>query len=276
MTTFTRLCFAFVLFFNSATFGGQPKPQNFIVVLDLSDRLLNENQAERDKALVLTVFAKFENLVKSRMYINSKDRFRVSIAPQAGGVNTQKYEDKMDIFMDMIHFSKKRIDFEAFRKELPKILNELYIEAMKRKTKPKDFNGVDIWKYFNDKLKSDMATSMDNQLVLITDGYLDFESNRFVGIVANRRTDSGMLKKFRNDTNWKLNLMAESEGLIKLEYPHKNLKIIVLEIKPKTQNLNELGLLLTLWGKWMKENNIPIQLEPANTLDHTKMKIVAF
>ena len=83
-------------------------PQNYIVVLDLSDRLLNPNQAARDKAIIMSVFEKFEKAVKAKMFINSKDRFRISIAPQQGGVNAEKYEDLMDIFMDKAHYSKRK------------------------------------------------------------------------------------------------------------------------------------------------------------------------
>ena len=60
------------------------KPDQFIVVLDLSDRITRPGQIETDKQLIEKIFAEFDKRAKSHLLMNSKDRFQVYIAPQKG------------------------------------------------------------------------------------------------------------------------------------------------------------------------------------------------
>ena len=50
-----------------------PTPKNYVILLDLSDRLLQPNQAANDKAIIKTVFEAFDHTVRAKkMIFNSK------------------------------------------------------------------------------------------------------------------------------------------------------------------------------------------------------------
>ena len=49
----------------------QPVKNNYIVLLDLSDRLIvQDNQPERDKQIIKNLYSLFEEKVKKELYIN--------------------------------------------------------------------------------------------------------------------------------------------------------------------------------------------------------------
>ena len=56
----------------------QPK-HNYIVLLDLSDRLIVQaNQPERDKELISYIYSEFEERVKKSLYIKSRDEIIIN------------------------------------------------------------------------------------------------------------------------------------------------------------------------------------------------------
>src|SRR4026209_2129751 len=58
---------------------------NYIVLLDLSDRLIvQENQPERDKQIIRSLYTIFEEKVRHDLYIKSGDEIKVVLAPQLG------------------------------------------------------------------------------------------------------------------------------------------------------------------------------------------------
>ena len=69
---------------------------NYIVLLDLSDRLIIEkDQPERDKYLINEIYKAFEQKVRLGMYVRSTDKIRVVIAPQESSpVKIENYENE--------------------------------------------------------------------------------------------------------------------------------------------------------------------------------------
>lgn len=253
------------------------KNENYIVLLDLSDRLLMVDQTNRDKRLIQDVFARFEGAVRQKFIINSSDCFKVVIAPQQGGINGETYENELYISMEEFSIQQKRKQLEAFKENLPKVLDKLYANAIKGRKLSKDFKGADIWKYFNDFLISDVLNTHQNKLFVLTDGYFDFESNRFVGQLGNRTTDSRVLNRLRNDSDWEKKLLSVKEGLIPVKKSFGKLSVCLLEIKPKFQNLNEQDLLMAVWQKWLSEMKIDtFAFSPHGSLVATQKKIRTF
>src|ERR1043166_6876682 len=74
---------------------------NFIVLLDLSDRLIvQQNQPERDKEIIKSLYGLFEKKVRKDLYIKSRDELKVVIAPQIGSsVKRDVFEDRLYINM---------------------------------------------------------------------------------------------------------------------------------------------------------------------------------
>ncbi|MER0439757.1 hypothetical protein [Emticicia sp. W12TSBA100-4] len=279
MTTFIKYFTFFVLFFclMIVAQAQSAKNENYIVLLDLSDRLLTVDQTNRDKRLIQDVFARFEGIVRQKFIINSNDCFKVVVAPQQGGIITETYENELYISMAEFNIQQKRKQLEAFKANLPKVLDKLYADATKGRKSSKDFSGTDIWKYFNDFLVNDVINTHQNKLFVLTDGYFDFESNRFVGQLGNRTTDSRVLNKLRNDSDWEKKLHSINEGLIPVKKNFGKLSVCLLEVKPKFQNLNEQDLLVAVWRKWLSEMKInSFTFSPHGSLPATQKKIYTF
>jgi len=150
----------------------------------------------------------------------------------------------------------KRQRIDALRAELPRQLTALYADALAGRRKPRDFAGCDIWQYVNDQLPTDLDAAYDNKLIILTDGYLDFENNPRALRDGKRATDSRMLDRLRHDQNWRQSLAKPTEGLIPVKKPLPNLTVCVAEVHPKFDNLNETDLLIELWNKWLHEMHI--------------------
>jgi hypothetical protein len=147
---------------------------NYIVLLDLSDRLIvQDNQPERDKEIINALYKLFEDRVRKNLYIKSRDEFKVVIAPQRGsGLQKEVYEDRMYYNMEEIKNVFKQPQEKERREEFRNNLDSLYEEAVFSKN-PERYYGADIWKYFYEDLKVDYVedTLTENYLFIITDGY---------------------------------------------------------------------------------------------------------
>ena len=250
----------FVGLFLGASFGteGAPiAPRNYVVLLDLSDRILQPNQPRRDRELVQTVFAEFEQHVRQQFIINSNDRFCVVIAPQRGiRYQSEAYMDSLYLDLGQLQPGDKRKRLEALKTRLPSCLARLYAQALQGMRQPQDFAGCDLWQYFNEHLPSDLSPKHQNTLVVVTDGYFDFEYNTHALQQGNRFTDSRALTRLRQDPAWRQTLQRPTEGLLPVSKRLPNLRVLVAEISPKVDHLAEADLLTALWDKWLREMNV--------------------
>jgi hypothetical protein len=151
------------------------KQVNFIILLDLSDRIIKSNdQVNRDIKIIENIFYLFEKEVQKKAYIKSKDQFQIIISFQKNStIDKNEYEDKFYINLKNEKIATKRKKVLQVSKNLHNNLVDLYKNA-KFSSKPEDYSGADIWKYFNEDLKSDLITTTDakNILVIISDGQL--------------------------------------------------------------------------------------------------------
>ncbi|MEZ0542414.1 hypothetical protein [Fibrella arboris] len=255
MTTFFYFLLSLTLTVSALAGPAKPaRPVNYVVLLDLSDRLLVPDQARRDAALVQAVFARFEQQVRSQLIINSHDRFRVVVAPQRGiSYRPGVYMDALYLDMGTTAMAQKRQRLDALKADLPRQLMQLYAVALAGKRQARDFAGCDLWQYANEQLPTDLDPGYGNVLVVITDGYFDFENNPRAIRQGNRATDSRMLERLRRDPNWRATLAMPTEGLLPVTKPLPNLAVCVVELRSKFDNLKEIDLLAALWNKWLHE-----------------------
>ena len=147
---------------------------NYIVLLDLSDRLIiQENQPERDKQIIRKLYSIFEEKVKRELYVKSRDEMKVVIAPQRGSrLNREVFEDRLYVNMDNIKNIYRRSGEEVRRTNFVANLDTLYQKAVFSR-RPEAYNGADIWKYFYEDLKVDYSRDSlsENYLFIVTDGY---------------------------------------------------------------------------------------------------------
>jgi len=246
------------------------QPENYIVLLDLSDRLLNDGQANQDIELIFHLFEKYESTVRNNLIINSNDKFRIVVAPQEKmNINQSQWERLFYLDMSKIFVAEKRNVLEKFKKDLKNNLDSLYAEVMQNKTKTSDFQGADIWKYFNDFLSGDITQGNKNRLFILSDGYFDFESASASKKKnsANKSTASSFLNKVRGKTNWQDMIEKENYGIIPIDKPFDSLSVCLMEIYPKYANLDETDMIQFVWKRWLEEMNI----KENNFIPHTSI-----
>jgi hypothetical protein len=205
---------------------GLSEKHNYIILLDLSDRLIIQpDQPARDKEIIKAIYKMFEERVKKDLYIRSRDEIKVVIAPQRGSkLRTDIYENELYINMENIPTVHRRAKEVARRDSFNTALDELYQKAVFSKL-PKEYYGADIWKYFYEDLKDDYSndTLSRNFLFILTDGYPIVGKN---------------LSKLQP---------------VNKNYP--NIQIILVEGSPRDKDL-EWDHIQEMWIKWFDSMNV--------------------
>jgi hypothetical protein len=196
---------------------------NYIVLLDLSDRLIvQENQPARDKQIIRELYSLFERKVKKELYLKSRDEIKVVIAPQLGaGLRRDVFEDRLYINMKTIGNVYRKSHEEERRKAFYANVDTLYRNAVFSRS-PHDYHGADIWKYFYEDLKTDYSKDpqTENYLFILTDGY------PIVGHNQNKLLQ------------------------VKNEFP--DLNIVLLEASPRETDM-EWDRIMGVWEEWFRK-----------------------
>ncbi len=247
---------------NKSELEKKPVSRNVIILLDLSDRILLENQIARDKSTINAIFQTYLNSIKDTIVAYDKefnrisDKFSVRIAYQKNiPYDKQHFENILQFDFARKDANNAKFILQEFPKQISTELDNLY-NAAKFSDNSKDYHGADIWKFFSedlDNLISDDDNSI-NYLFIITDGYLYFENYKENIKQTNRRPDMQFLSELRNK-NWEEKFDKEDWGLIPLNKQFPNLKVCVLEIAPN-DFWNEFDLLKKVWSKWLTEMGI--------------------
>jgi hypothetical protein len=233
----------------------EKQPVNYVVLLDLSDRILAPEQLDKDFALIETTFKSFEKQARQNLVISSKDRFRIKIIPQKNSpLNVNHFEDLLQLYLDETEVAIKNKSLVSLSKTLPKILENLKKEAMYGETSNKYF-GVDIWAYLHDNGMGLSKAGYENKILILTDGYFDFESQAHVIQDKNQYTST----RFLNDlttSNWKLISESQQYGLLPIQLD-KNTKWIVAGISGKKANdILQTEKITYFWEKWLKQSGV--------------------
>lgn len=271
-TTFGIALFTIVLLISNGLQAQSQDKTNYIIILDLSDRILSPNQAKLDIAGINKVYDEFVRDVRSQLIIKSNAKFTIHILPQQNSkLNTDYYNELLSIDMSQYAMAKKRIAFDSFTNNLNNVLTKLYKEAKFSDSKS-DYNGVDIWKYFNESLSCYLYDNYKNSVVVFTDGYFDFESNSYVKHSGNRYTSTKFLK-YLKVANWKVLAEQKDFGLVKINHLFPSMKVIVVGINPKSQSLDEVEKIHYFWTKWTSEMGIEISIINRTTTLQLKQRL---
>jgi hypothetical protein len=278
-TTFLKTFTVFILLiqgFVSVAQGQKQKPINMLVLLDLSDRVLNRNQAEEDIKLIQTAYAHWMQAVKQSLFISAQHRFRIVVLPQTSTPPVvYDYENKLYLNLAETPTAQKRKQCEDFQTQLPDVLAKLY-RAANTGSKPENYAGVDIWRYFNEQLASDLSHAYDNRILIFTDGYFDFENPKHAMRKGNRMTYSGYLAALRGKTDWKEQAVQKDYGMMKIDKKIPAASLLICGIQPKYQNLQELDMLLFFWEKWAKDCGLSFQGIARAALPKMEMQVKGF
>ena len=229
------------------------KPINYTIILDLSDRVLNPNQLSYDINQIQVMFSKFKQNAKRNLIITSKDRFIVKIMPQKKSpLNVDYYENALQLRLDQISIKDKNNRLNQLDNQLSKILQKLEKEAVYGK-KNSDYAGVDLWAFINDNKENIVFSNYDNTVIILTDGYLDFESNNHVLRKGNQFTSTKFINVL-NSKSWKEDAQAKNYGIIPIEIKINATWIISGIKSKKPSDLMQISKLKHFWSKWIKES----------------------
>ena len=231
------------------------KSINYTVVLDLSDRILLPEQLDKDFYLIEKYFKAFEENSRRNLVLTSKNRFSVKIIPQKNSpLNVDHYEDMLQIYLDETDVKDKNKSLLALSQSLPKVLKTLKKEALFGKVSNAYF-GVDIWAYLHDSGMGLSKSGYTNTVLVLTDGYFDFESQAHVIQDKNRYTSTRFLNELTS-SDWKQISETKEYGLlpIKLE---KDTKWIVAGFSDKRANdILQTEKITYFWKKWLTQSGV--------------------
>lgn len=231
------------------------KSINYTVVLDLSDRILAPNQLDKDCFLIEKMYHEFETKARRNLIVTSKDLFSVKIISQKNSpLNTDSYEDELQLYLDEIVVKDKNKSVQKFGKSLPSVLNKLKNEA-KFSMLSTDYFGVDIWAFMHDNGIGLSKMNYKNTILVITDGYFDFESQNHVIKDKNQYTSTHFLNEL-NATTWKQTAESQKYGLLPVLL-NKNTKWIVAGLSGKIPtDILQTEKITYFWNKWLSQSGV--------------------
>jgi hypothetical protein len=235
----------------------EKKATNYIVILDLSDRILLPEQLDKDFYLIEKYFKAFEENSRRNLVLTSKNRFAVKIIPQKNSpLNVDHYEDLLQIYLDETATKDKNKAVLALSQSLPKVLENLKKDALYGKTSSTYF-GVDIWAYLHDNGKGLSKSGFENKVLVLTDGYFDFESQAHVIQDKNQYTSTRFLNELTS-SDWKQISESKEYGLLPIEL-EKNTKWIVAGISgKKSDDILQTEKITYFWKKWLKQSGVSV------------------
>jgi hypothetical protein len=235
----------------------EKKATNYIVVLDLSDRILLPEQLDKDFYLIEKYFKAFEENSRRNLVLTSKNRFAVKIIPQKNSpLNVDHYEDLLQIYLDETATKDKNKAVLTLSQSLPKVLDNLKKDALYGKTSSTYF-GVDIWAYLHDNGKGLSKSGFENKVLVLTDGYFDFESQAHVIQDKNQYTSTRFLNELTS-SDWKQISESKEYGLLPIEL-EKNTKWIVAGISgKKSDDILQTEKITYFWKKWLKQSGVSV------------------
>lgn len=240
-----------------------PPRDNYIVLLDLSDRILNNNQQQvpKDIFVVESIYAAFKSKLNakdpSRLFYTVGDKLKVLVAPQKNAAS-EIYDMAGDLRISLSSAlpEQKAKLVESTAKKFDSLLPRIYKKAVISNNST-DYAGADIWRYFNEDLQDDLEKDAQNTLFIITDGYLNFESTEGRLSKNNRFTScTQVISSLKKSPDWNTRFKEGDYGLLPVNKKFQNLRVVLLELNPKEDWAGEFTLLTAIWGKWFNEMGI--------------------
>jgi hypothetical protein len=236
------------------------KQHNFILLLDLSDRLIDQDQVKRDLNIIENViWPEFLKIVKKKVYVKSKDAFQIVFANQENSIFSPtdlfRFQDSLsiDLSTELVRNKKKKTDY--FKNNFGRFLKNIYKKASFSKDK-NAYYGADIYKYFNEDLaneivKSSKESNVINHIFILTDGYLYIKGQ-----------SDEMTNEFPS---------------VKQKFNSSKVDVCLLELNPKARYKDEFQRLKIVWSNWFVKMGIKhVQCNKQNSITNTKSKLEDF
>lgn len=238
------------------------KQLNITFLLDLSDRIepskypASPEHYQRDEAIVKDFVEIFKNDMNKKGGYKSKGKMRVIFSPQPQEQNINKIASELNIDLSTMKAAEKKEVYNTLDDKFSGNLSKIYDLTLAQK----NYIGSDIWRVFKNDVK-DYAITDDpnyrNILVIITDGYIYHkdsqtqQGNRTSYLTPVSINTNG----FRNK-DWKQKFEQGDYGFIASRKDLDNLEVLVLEINPEKNYLNDEDVIKAYLSKWFEEMGI--------------------
>ncbi len=240
-----------------------PPKDNYIVLLDLSDRILynHQQQVAKDLSALQNIYAIFKSNLDAKdpthLYYSVNDKLKVLIAPQrTTPKNLYDMVGNLRVDMGSEQPDKKSKDVEETQKTFNNTLPDIYKQAVVSNNS-NAYSGADIWKYFKEDLEDDLEKDGQNTLFIVTDGYMDLEKKEERPDQHNRYAScTQIINALKKYPDWEKKFDEGDYGLLPVGKKFSRLRVVLLEINPKEEWSDEYVLLTKIWGKWFSEMGI--------------------
>lgn len=228
------------------------KPINIVVIIDTSDRVSEErnpNQAAKDVEIAKSIVDFYYERARRKMF-STKNRlaFVVPEQPNTPQISSEIIRN-LKIWPTREDQRIGASKFEEKKENLLKAIDELYQSVETENT----FTGSDIWKWFRASEVLYLKKDMQNYIICISDGYLDFNVDipRAKGTYIPYRD----VVKFRKDPNWEQKFDVGGHGLLKVgDFSAYDVKFLMVEIK--LRHMLDLPILKKYWRTWLASMGI--------------------
>ncbi|MBK7886873.1 MAG: hypothetical protein IPJ86_06065 [Bacteroidetes bacterium] len=247
----TILCLSVLLAFQCLLAVENRRPQNTIILLDLSDRLLVPGQISKDTSIIIQIFiVVLRRNAMQQLIMTCRNRFSIVIAPQKSNcILANQMEEALTLDLSKQTTAARLNALKSFSKSFEQRLKELYVISGKSKAST-DYSGSDLWRYFNEQLVNDVRNGYDNTLIVLTDGYFDFEDMNSKKQINNRHTTTLFLKQLHG-VDWREKATREDYGLLKVRYSFPGLQAYIVGIRAKCEDQTEVEKLEYFWKDWL-------------------------
>ena len=235
------------------------QPINIVVILDTSDRVSKErnpNQAAKDIEIAKDLVNFYYEGARRKMFSTQNClAFVVPNQPEVPPISPEIIRN-LKIWPTR---KDQRIGEKAFtqmKEDLLTAIDELYQLLEKQK----EFTGSDIWKWFRASGEAYLKKDMQNYVICISDGYLDFNKK-----IQDKRPKIGkktsyipyiQVVQFRKDPNWESEFDGEGHGLLEIgkDFSSYNVRFLMVEIK--LRHMLDLLILEKYWRTWLESMGI--------------------
>ena len=221
----------------NSTPSGEPvsKPLNISIYIDLSDRIKQSQQVERDLAIVdyLTDYFRQETLTPK--ILKSKNNMKVFFSPAPDSPDISMLADSLCVDITKYQGVEKKNTLLAMKTRFHTNLQSIYEKTIKQGK----WVGCDIWDFFSNKDVDRLCirSGFRNILVILTDGYLYHKGD----MLKEGNAYSYVLPQTLENPN--SSLFVKRTGLDSLE-------VRILEINPK--DIKKQPKMVEVLENWLK------------------------
>lgn len=231
-----------------------PPRDNYIVLLDLGDRVVynNETQVPKDIELVKSIYSIFTARLTakdtSRHYYSQRDKLKLLGAPNWVYAN-------LDLAAEPP--GKRALATDKMEETLGFILPDIY-KGVITGTTGTTYNGASIWNYFDEHLAGDLVKNGTNTLFILTDGYMSLRNTAERPAQKNRFASCAQIVNALKDApDWQDQFTRGDYGLIPISKKMPaNLQVVVMQVSPRQGWPAEDSLLTKIWDKWFTEMGV--------------------